>query len=115
MIVQSSDGFFYQNPTFTTNNAIVEFNDDGCILYRKGRVTWRTAVKVLTELGLKARRVDREPEDRIFKVIGDDFYECSVFTLRVIKPIPTPKSYDTRINVPSTAEEDVLWFKVRKS
>lgn len=113
MIVQSIDGGFYLNPHFATPLAVVEFNDDGQFLYRKGTVQWRTAVKELTKLGIVARNKPFLSNTALFsdKIIDGELVECSAFEIRLIKPIPTPHGYKAQVGLPFGPDDEVLTFK----
>jgi hypothetical protein len=115
MIVQSSDGYWYQNPRFTTPLAIVEFGDDGCFLYRKGNVSWRTAVKELTKLKIKATVTDDAIPIGVEKIVGGALISTTQFPLRLIKPIPTPHNHETQgTGRPVSDDEEVIWFDEKK-
>ncbi len=116
MIVQCVDGYWYQNPRFETKLALVEMSADGCILYRRGVVQWKTAVRELTALGIKARQSDRAMLfDTDTKIIGGSLVRVTPFRIRLIKPIPVPHGYGIKIEgQPISNDEEILSFKVRK-
>lgn len=112
MIVQST-GYWYQNPRFTTTLAIVEFGDDGCFLYRKGNVSWRTAVKELTKLGIKAKCVGGG--QGVEKIVGGELIFTTAFELKLLKPIPPPHNFQTMgTGRPVSDDEEVIWFDEKK-
>jgi len=114
MIVQSSDGYFYQNPRFTTTIAIVEFTDDGCFLFRKGNVSWKTAVSVLRPLGIKAKLVFGAVAPGAQKIINGDLISTTQFTIQLTGPIPTPHNHQACIREPVSDNEEIIRFKVKK-
>lgn len=115
MIVQCVDGFFYRNPRFQNELAIVEFTDDGCFLYRKGQVTWKTAVRELTALGIKARFVPVAFGCLLSdKIINGELVQTTEFKIRLIKPIPVPTIFDARIENPASDDEEIIRFSKRQ-
>lgn len=117
MIVQCIDGFFYQNPRFQTPLALVSFTDDGCFLYRKGNVTWKTAVRELTALGIKARNAN-DPTMTIItgdKIINGELVQTTEFKIKLYKPIPVPHNHQARIENPASNDEEILRFSKRQS
>jgi hypothetical protein len=113
MYVQSVDGNFYQNPRFFTDKAIVEFGDDGVYLFRKGKISWRTAVKELTELGIRARnQLAGDDGGLSSKIIDGVLVDCTVFGLKLISPIPIPNGYPAFKQ--AVGDQEILIFKIKK-
>lgn len=112
MYVQCVDGLFYKNPRFSTALAVVKFDDDGVFLIRKGEVSWRTAVRELTALGIRARnQVAGDEGGLVDEIIGGVLTTATVFALKLIAPIPVPAGAGFKQAV---GDEEILMFKVKK-
>ena len=92
MNIQAIDGKWYVNPSWIADNyAVYVTIYDEIILNYKGHVLWTTARRALHKFGIKAK-LDGAPSNDHF-VFGNRFVPSSLFSLRLIRPIPVPQSH----------------------
>lgn len=91
MIIQATDGKWYNSPCWCGDNFILKVEDEELVLKYKGRVLWTTARRVLSAIGIKAK-LDRALIDSSI-VLDAGLTLASVFAIRPIRPIPVPKDH----------------------
>lgn len=104
MIVQAVNGKFYKTPSFSGTRWVLRSN----ILAYVGRVTWETARKGLTKLGLHFRLLEEtegQPE-----IISGRLQDTTAFVVRFTKPIPIPESFDAVLDSPDGSEDEIVRF-----
>lgn len=121
MIIQASDGKFYRDPVWYTDKAVVWVDAEVLTLSRVGGVGWRTAVKELTALGIRARCV-KGPESgsAIFLRDGDEngrLMSCVHFQIALISIPPTPSQSKLILESapPLMDDEPIIRFKKRRN
>lgn len=114
MIVESQDGYFYKNPIIQFDKWMLEVNDDGVFVKRKGKMTWKTARGYLRGGGVKCRYVGVKSDTTA--ILGSRLVNVSVFEVELKGPIPTPQTYESKFTlVPSEEMEGQQVVKWRKS
>jgi hypothetical protein len=100
MIAKSVDGTYYQNPRWLFDNIFIDWNDLSCCLNYRGKVTWRTAVKVLRPNGFRAvldkGNLPLFTEGKFIVKVGGEprLVDCSIFNIRFTGPIPVPHVFN---------------------
>lgn len=93
MNIQAEDGKWYHWPEwFGDNCRIYVTMDEELVLNYRGRVLWATARRALRLLGIKAKLDMVKPDAHL--VLGGRFVPSSVFSLKLIRPIPVPHSHE---------------------
>ena len=108
MIVQSTDGHYYLNPSFQGPNWVVKMVDCVELKYRQRSskpVSWKTARKVLRPAGIKAAFYDFTGFDS--EIIGDKLQTVTVYGIRLLGPIPTPCGFEARVGKPDPNDFDL--------
>ena len=93
MNIQAEDGKWYLWPEWVGDNYRIYVTiDEDIILSYKGRVIWDTARRVLRVIGIGAKLEMVKPDGHL--VLGGRFVTSSVFSLKLIRPIPVPPSHE---------------------
>lgn len=106
MLIQATDDHFYRNPVILGKRWVLFVEDDYVLIARKGRVTWSTARRDLPKSGVHCK-LDQCLEDRK-AVIGQEYINCSIFKIKLLKPIPPTNHYQGRIYYVSPDDEEIL-------
>ena len=94
MNIQAEDGNWYTNPTWVSQNFVIQVEDDYLVLKYKGRVLWNTARRVLRKLNIKAKLDVARPDNQI--ILNGRLVLSSIFRIRPIRPIPVPSLYGSK-------------------
>lgn len=97
MIVESTDGYFYQNPQVEVPKGVLVVSDDGIILKRKGKIKWTTARK---GVGVKLALVEDAGVDSF--IYQERLATCTRFVVSLKEPIPKPFAFDAKFTSPPT-------------
>lgn len=119
MIVQASDGKFYRTAFWRNKEAAVLCEETEVSFCRVGKVGWRTAVKALTALGIRANYLSGpEVSTAIFQGVNEEFgrlLDCSKFIIRFRSPPPPPLASSQILeSEPITDDEPIVKFKPRR-
>lgn len=91
MIVQAVDGNFYRNPIVLRDNWLLEVNEDGSFIKRKGDVVWKTAQRGLAQGGVKCKHEETCSKGRA--IFNSRLEKVSVFRVSLTARIPIPESH----------------------
>lgn len=124
MIIQASNGRYYRNPVWRSYDGIVTAFDNEIRFYRRGciRVGWRTAVKALTAMGIRAKPVGEATKgSAIFQHENEEFGKLlptTEFEITFSFPPPVPSACEQDIDPepePTSDDEAIVkWPKKRK-
>lgn len=107
MLIQSTDGFFYIDPVILGHRWVLFVEDNNVLLARKGRVTWSTARRDLPKAGIRSKLIAPAEDRKI--VIGEEYVKCSIFKIKLLKPIPPTNQYQGRTQHKPEDEEVLSW------
>lgn len=93
MNIQCKNGKWYHWPEWNGNAFKIYVTlEEELILNYRGQVLWDTARRILRPLGIKAKLDMVKPNGHL--VIGGRFVSSSVFSLKLIQPIPVPDCHE---------------------
>lgn len=88
--VKCADGQWYLNPVWVGETVVIAFYGDDLTYFRAGSAaTWRTVVKTLTPLGIRASPIgEPEPGEYVF---GERLVPCTCWKIAFRFPPPPPQ------------------------
>ncbi len=107
MLIESVDGFYYQNPRFYGPRWIVFCEDDLLVCQYVGTVGCNTIQRAISKKGIKAVA---DFIERKTIIISNRLIGGSQVDLLLKKPIPVPTEYSAKLSDYAGAEECVIQF-----
>lgn len=107
MMIQSTDKLFYRNPVITGHRWMLFVEDDYVLIARKGRVTWSTTRRPLAQAGIRSTLIQSITDRKV--IIGEEYINCSIFKINLLKPIPIPKGHQGKTYFKPIDEEVLSW------
>lgn len=107
MMVQATDGFFYIDPVITGHRWVMFVEDNNVFVARKGRVSWSTTRRDLPKAGIHSKLIAPLEDHKI--VIGEQYTNCSIFKIKLLKPIPPTNQHLGKTRYRIEEEEVLSW------
>ena len=107
MLIQGTDDFFYQEPTILGHRWAFFTEDDNVLIARKGQVLWTTARRPLAKAGVHCSLIQPLADRKV--IVNEQYVMCSIFKIKLLKPIPPTDVYDLKTWYAPSDEEILAW------
>lgn len=111
MIVQSTAGRFFLNPSIVGLNWVVRMGERVELRYKGDKIiSWKTARKVLAPAGIKAKMAAGPYSDS--EIFDGKLKTCTVYVLELTGPIPCPTTCEADLDSePAAGDFEIIRFQ----